>query len=83
MRETIPAITASELRRMLHLWPHVLRVATDPFAKEFAASIWAQSGHKGWRPSLKQGQVMRAMIRELHVAGILGDEHTSQITEDE
>ena len=58
-----------ELRRMLDTWPTVLRLATDPWAKEFAASIWRQSGQPAWMPTKRQLQTMRAMLRQLPPEG--------------
>lgn len=55
----------SELRAMMDVWPKVLRQATDPWAKEFAASIWRQSGCPGWMPTNRQLQTMRIMLRQL------------------
>lgn len=64
VRETIPQISSAELNRLLRHWPIVMRVATDDWAKEFAFSVWNQSGRKGWMPTLKQTKVMRTMVRE-------------------
>lgn len=54
-----------ELRTIMDVWPKVLRQATDPWAKEFAASIWRQSGCPGWMPTDLQFQTMRVMLRQL------------------
>lgn len=78
-RETIPSITQPELARLLYHWPLVMRKATDDWAKGFAFSVWKQSGRKGWLPSLKQTQIMRAMVRELFTAGDLGDDEVHLI----
>lgn len=64
VRETIQQISSAELNRLLRHWPIVMRVATDDWAKEFAFSVWNQSGRKGWMPTLKQTKVMRTMVRE-------------------
>ena len=59
-------MTRGELRRLLDAWPIVLRLATDPFAKEFAGSIWKQAGdNPRWMPSAKQLALMRRMVREI------------------
>lgn len=64
VRETVPQISPTELNRLLRHWPIVMRVASDDWAKEFAFSVWNQSGRKGWMPTLKQTKVMRTMVRE-------------------
>lgn len=64
VRETVPQISPTELNRLLRHWPIVMRVASDDWAKEFAFSVWNQSGRKGWIPTLKQTKVMRTMVRE-------------------
>lgn len=58
-------VSRSELRTMMGVWPKVLRQATDPWAKDFAASIWRQSGYPGWIPTNRQLQTMRVMLRQL------------------
>lgn len=65
------AITTGELERILFHWPNIMRIATDPWAKDFAQSVWNQSGRRGWNPTLKQGQIMRKMLSELfaHAGG--------------
>ena len=46
-------------------WPLVLRLATDPWAKEFVDSVWKSAGNDDrWMPSLKQLSIMRAMVRQ-------------------
>lgn len=59
-----PPITRTELNRILGLWPDVMRTATDEWTKEFAFSIWNQSGDTNWRPTFKQTKVMRTLARE-------------------
>lgn len=63
-RVKTPPITRAELDKMLRQWPIVMRMATDDWAKEFAFSVWNQSGRKGWLPSFRQTKVMRTMVRE-------------------
>jgi hypothetical protein len=64
VRETIPPVTRAELNKLLRQWPVVMRLATDDWAKEFAFSVWNQSGQSNWLPTLKQTKVMRTMVRE-------------------
>lgn len=82
VRETIPELSQAEFDRLMQHWPMVMRKATDQWAKQFAFSIWKQSGRKGWRPTLKQRQVMRAMVRELFTSGVLGDEDEIHLIEE-
>jgi hypothetical protein len=58
-------LSARDLRLMMDAWPKVLRVASDPWAKEFAASIWEKAGNPRWVPTGRQLHVMRAMLRQL------------------
>ena len=58
-----------ELKKVINDWPNVLRLATDPWAQEFAAKVWAQSGNPNWRPSLPQSRVMRKMVSQLPKKG--------------
>lgn len=46
-------------------WPTVLRLATDEWAKGFAASIAKQSQRPRWQPTDKQLSLMRRMVGEL------------------
>ena len=62
-------VSAREIRRMMDAWPNVLRVVTDPWAREFAASVWEKAGDPRWMPSGRQLGVMRAMLRELDKTG--------------
>lgn len=64
VRLKAPQITRAELNKLLGNWPVVMRMATDDWAKEFAFSVWNQSGRKGWLPSFRQTKVMRTMVRE-------------------
>ena len=62
-----PAIMdAKELRKLILDWPHVMRCATDDWARKFAFDMWAHAANGRWRPTLKQARVMRRMIRELN-----------------
>jgi hypothetical protein len=55
-----------EVRRLLHVWPSVLRLATDPWAQSFAASIWRKAGDDPrWMPTHRQRSIMRAMVRQI------------------
>lgn len=67
------AMDGPELRKIMLHWPHVLRQATDDWARSFALDIWRLSGNGRWRPTLKQARVMRRMIRDLP-PGEAGDE---------
>lgn len=64
LRVKTPPVTRAELNNLLRQWPVVMRMATDDWAKEFAFSVWNQSGQAGWLPTLKQTKVMRTMVRE-------------------
>lgn len=64
VRVKTPPITRAELNNLLRQWPVVMRLATDDWAKEFAFSVWNQSGQSNWLPTLKQTKVMRTMVRE-------------------
>lgn len=64
VRLKAPPVTRAELNKLLGNWPIVMRMATDDWAKEFAFSVWNQSGKTGWLPTLKQTKVMRTMVRE-------------------
>lgn len=58
----------SEIRRLLYVWPSVLRLATDPWAQSFAASIWRKAGDDPrWMPTHRQLSIMRAMVRQVSV----------------
>ena len=58
-------VSAREIRLMMDAWPNVLRVVTDPWAREFAASVWEKAGNPRWVPTGRQLGVMRAMLRQL------------------
>lgn len=61
-------MTRAEVRRVLDAWPNILRLATDPWAKEFAYSVWKQAGNnQRWMPSAKQFATMRVMVRQVDV----------------
>lgn len=58
-------MTRAGVRQLLNAWPLVLRLATDPLAKEFADSVWKQAGNdERWMPSRKQLSIMRTMVRQ-------------------
>lgn len=63
-RNKADRLTRTDLKQYLSVWPTVMREATDDWAKEFALSIWRQSGEPQWMPTLKQSRVMRRMVRE-------------------
>lgn len=56
----------AEIGALLDAWPHIMREASDPWASDFAMSIWRQSGEPRWAPTLKQLRVMRRLARELN-----------------
>lgn len=58
-------MTRQDLANLMDLWPHVMRLATDPWAMEFAVSIWKQAAERNWQPSPKQAKLMRLMVRQL------------------
>ena len=73
-------VSRAELRHLIREWPLVMRNASDHWAKEFANSIWRQSGQPNWRPSLMQLRVMRKMVREL--AACTNADGTPKLIED-
>lgn len=58
-------MTHADLKRYLSIWPSVMREVTDDWAKEFALSIWRQSGEPQWFPTVKQSRVMRQLARKV------------------
>lgn len=64
-RTTVPPLTRTDLRALMEAWPRVLRLASDPWAQAFAASVWERSADPRWQPTLKQARIMRQMVREL------------------
>lgn len=61
-------MNAVELDYTLTHWPTVLRAAAvvnDPWLFDFARSIAHQAKRPAWRPSVRQEQLMRRMVREL------------------
>ncbi|KPP85800.1 MAG: hypothetical protein HLUCCO07_01755 [Rhodobacteraceae bacterium HLUCCO07] len=66
-------MTEAELDEILTVhWPRVLRRAmadgSDDWAKGFAKSIARHGKRPGWRPTVKQAQIMRRMVSELGTA---------------
>lgn len=62
-------MTAAILRpveELLWSWPTVCRMATNDWAKNFAASIAKQARRRGWTPSPKQHALMNSMVAELY-----------------
>lgn len=59
------AMRAGELRKIMGIWPSVMRQASDDWAQDFAQNVWKRSGNGQWRPTLRQAAVMRRMIRQL------------------
>jgi hypothetical protein len=59
------AMGLPELRMIMQDWPHVLRQATNDWAKDFAVNVWKRAGNGQWRPTEKQARVMRRLYREL------------------
>lgn len=64
-RNKAERMTRADLKRYLLIWPIVMRETTDDWAKEFALSIWRQSGEPQWLPTLKQSQVIRRLARDV------------------
>lgn len=60
------AMERRELRKILELWPHVMRQATDDFVIRFSQDIWKHTGDQNWRPTQRQAQVMRKLATELN-----------------
>lgn len=58
-------MSGTELRKIMRIWPSVMRQATDDWAQDFAQGVWQRSGNGQWRPTLRQAAVMRRMIRQL------------------
>lgn len=65
MKHASPPVNPSEVERLLFHWPHVVRLAENDWAKDFAKSIVLQSRRRNWRPSAKQYEIMRRMVSEL------------------
>ncbi|MBU0643395.1 MAG: hypothetical protein KJ731_08875 [Alphaproteobacteria bacterium] len=65
-------MTAHELDEIMTLhWPAVLRGAMrggDEWMQGFTRSIARHAKRASWRPSLKQEQIMRRLVSELHTA---------------
>jgi hypothetical protein len=59
----------SELERLLFHWPSVAAAAQrgdcNEWARDFARSISMQSRRRGWRPSIKQHEIMQRMVNDL------------------
>ena len=54
-----------ELRRIMWTWPILMRQATDDKVKKFAYYVWEKSSEAFWLPTLKQGQWIRELHREI------------------
>ena len=54
-----------ELRRIMWTWPILMRQATDEKVKKFAYYVWESSAEAVWLPTLKQGQLIRELHREI------------------
>ena len=55
----------SELKRIMHSWPILMKQTSDPWAMGFAAEIWEKSADPMWLPTLKQAHFMRHLNREI------------------
>ncbi len=60
------AATLRPVEELLWSWPTVCRMATNDWAKNFAASIAKQARRRNWTPSAKQHQLMNSMVAELY-----------------
>ena len=60
------AATLRPVEELLWSWPTVCRMATNDWAKNFAASIAKQARRRNWTPSPKQHQLMNSMVAELY-----------------
>lgn len=54
------------LALQLHHLDRVARYARDPWSRDFARSVLAQSRRPRWQPSPKQQGVIRRLIADLH-----------------
>ncbi|MCH1424290.1 MAG: hypothetical protein L7V15_04200, partial [Burkholderiales bacterium] len=54
-----------ELRQIMCTWPILMRQATDDKVKKFAYYVWERSSEAAWLPTLKQGQWIRELHREI------------------
>lgn len=60
-----PRLSGPELERLLFHWPRVVEVAPVGWSRDFALSIAGQSRRRGWKPTAKQGALMRRMVSDL------------------
>jgi len=54
-----------ELLQIMCTWPILMRQATDDKVKKFAYYVWERSSEAAWLPTLKQGQWIRELHREI------------------
>ena len=54
-----------ELRHIMWTWPILMRQTTDPNVLNFACQMWEKHSNANWLPTLRQGQWMRALHREI------------------
>ncbi len=60
-----PELSGPEIERLLFHWPRVVEVAPLGWSRDFALSIAGQSRRRGWKPTVKQGAMMRRMVSDL------------------
>ena len=54
-----------ELRSIMWTWPILMRQATDPQVLSFTAKMWERHFNPHWLPTLRQGQWIRELHREI------------------
>jgi len=62
-------MTPHSTDELLHHMPTVARSAENNWAANFARSILRQSRRRGWKPSPKQSDIMRALVSDLFAYG--------------
>ena len=53
-----------ELKRMMCLWPTIMREVSNPWVKRFTADIWERHSDPRWLPTLKQAHSIRVLCIE-------------------
>lgn len=65
--------TLRPVEELLWSWPTVCRMATNEWAKGFAASIAKQAKRRNWHPSPKQHALMQQLVSETYREGLIGN----------
>ena len=70
MNAMVPTrLAGPDLERLLFHWPRVVETCPDGWSRDFALSIVTQSRRRNWKPSPKQGAMMRRMVSDLFAYG--------------